>query len=235
MVVCPDLRGLGPIGDANASARGVSFAEHIKDVLSLVKELGGVVDLAGVSLGGRIALAVAAEDPSSVRRLVLSGVGLERDARGRAVLEGWKRILSLPRASEEARKDVASAYLWSAASAVYARPFLEKNSQHLPGWLDLAASTFNVEGALEVLKNTHFDSEDALSVRGSVLRLKHRPVQGLVLCGDSDVISPPEQAKGLAELAGFALTIIPSAGHMANTESPQAWAGAVKHFTEVKE
>src|SRR4051812_9651089 len=65
-VVRPDMRGFGesPLGDG--------ALDHASDVLALLDELGMQrLALLGSSLGGRVALEVAAREPARVTRLVL--------------------------------------------------------------------------------------------------------------------------------------------------------------------
>ncbi|ODU04270.1 MAG: hypothetical protein ABS81_11010 [Pseudonocardia sp. SCN 72-86] len=72
-VVCVDLRGHGESSWAPSGYRVRSMA---RDVHGLLAALGlGPVDLVGHSLGVRVAIAVASEDPSSVLRLALSDAG----------------------------------------------------------------------------------------------------------------------------------------------------------------
>ena len=66
--ITPDLRGFG---DSEASD-GYSVDDHADDVAALVDEMGlGNYVLVGHSMGGKIALALAARRPKELQRLVL--------------------------------------------------------------------------------------------------------------------------------------------------------------------
>ena len=68
-----DLRGHG----ASSRPGAYSVALMAADVASLLDAVGGAaVDLVGHSLGGLVALRVAAGRPDRVRRLVLEDVGM---------------------------------------------------------------------------------------------------------------------------------------------------------------
>ncbi len=67
--VAPDLRGHG---DSDKPAQGYSVHDYSADIVGLVRRLGlSDIVLVGSSLGGNTAMAVAAEQPDLVRRLVL--------------------------------------------------------------------------------------------------------------------------------------------------------------------
>jgi pimeloyl-ACP methyl ester carboxylesterase len=72
-VVAMDMRGHG---DSDWSKAGYRVRAMAEDVHGLLKALGlGPVDLVGHSAGVRVAIAVAAEAPTSVRRVALSDAG----------------------------------------------------------------------------------------------------------------------------------------------------------------
>jgi len=55
----------------------------------------------------------------------------------------------------------------------------------------------------------------------------------LVLAGDGDVLTSPEENRRIAEgIAGAQFRLIPSAGHMSNLEQPEAFTEAVATFLE---
>jgi pimeloyl-ACP methyl ester carboxylesterase len=74
-VVCPDLRGHGR---SDWSRDGYRVADFCSDLVGLLDSIGvGRVDVVGHSLGGRVALAVAASDRLQVDHVLLSDMGPE--------------------------------------------------------------------------------------------------------------------------------------------------------------
>lgn len=89
-----ELRGQGRHNTLNLN--NVSIPQHIKDFENLIVDklrISKPVDLCGFSFGGRVALAIAAKKPNLVRRVVLTGVPLTRNAEGRLIFRGWLNAL----------------------------------------------------------------------------------------------------------------------------------------------
>jgi pimeloyl-ACP methyl ester carboxylesterase len=77
-VVLPDLQGHGRTADID---RPIELPTLADDIAALVDHLGlDTPDVAGYSLGGGVALQVAARHPGKVRRAVLASAGIRRDA-----------------------------------------------------------------------------------------------------------------------------------------------------------
>ncbi|MCA9707118.1 MAG: alpha/beta fold hydrolase, partial [Myxococcales bacterium] len=83
-------------GSTTLDVSRVDLGQHVEDFVALVEALGlpTPLDLCGFSFGGRVSLAVAARHPALVRRLVLSGVGLDRGVIGRLIVDGWIAALA---------------------------------------------------------------------------------------------------------------------------------------------
>lgn len=63
--------------------------------------------------------------------------------------------------------------------------------------------------------------------------LREIRVPTLVVCGDEDVITPPAEARAMAEgIAGATLSIIPKCGHLPSVETPAAFAEVVRAFLD---
>ncbi|MGL5405775.1 MAG: alpha/beta fold hydrolase [Propionibacteriaceae bacterium] len=86
-VETPDLPGYG-------SAPGPFTADTaVAAVVRALRSTGGPADLVGLSLGARVALAAAAQEPSLVRSLVLMGVGDDVSPLGSRVQYMMMRLL----------------------------------------------------------------------------------------------------------------------------------------------
>ena len=75
------------------------------------------------------------------------------------------------------------------------------------------------------------------ALRGMAIRpdrreqLREIAAPALVVVGEEDVISPPEEARAMAEaLPNGRLAVIPGAGHLAPYEDPEAFNAAVLAF-----
>jgi pimeloyl-ACP methyl ester carboxylesterase len=74
-VAAPDFRGHG-LSDHVGAGGFYHFWDYVADVDAIIEELGGRVDLVGHSMGGTVAVLLAATAPERVRRLVLvEGLG----------------------------------------------------------------------------------------------------------------------------------------------------------------
>lgn len=104
-IVCPDLVGRGA-SDWLADPAGYVLRQYAADLSCLVEHLAaGGVDWVGTSLGGLVGMALAAEAPSPVRRLVVNDIG------------PWVPTAALQRLAvhlggDPAFEDLAAAQLW---------------------------------------------------------------------------------------------------------------------------
>ena len=88
-VVCPDVVGRGR-SDWLKDAMGYDFPLYVADMVTLLARLNAqTVHMLGTSMGGLIALGVAALDGSPVSKLVLNDVGPRLDPAGLARIAGY--------------------------------------------------------------------------------------------------------------------------------------------------
>ena len=74
-VVCPDVVGRGRSGRLRDPS-GYAIPQYVADMVTLIARLDvDSVDWLGTSMGGMIGMALAAQDDTPVRRLVLNDVG----------------------------------------------------------------------------------------------------------------------------------------------------------------
>jgi 2-succinyl-6-hydroxy-2,4-cyclohexadiene-1-carboxylate synthase len=202
--LAPDLRGHG----SASAARPVDFASVHADVLALAPDR---FTLAGYSMGGRIALALALSAPARVARLVLisASPGLadedERSAR---------------RAADEALADrieregiEAFAAFWSSLplfagqpAAIAAAAHAERRSQSPAG---LAAALRGLgTGAMEPLWD----------------RLPELAMPVTLIVGERDAKFRALGERMAGAIACAALHVVPGAGHAPQLEAPDAIA-----------
>jgi pimeloyl-ACP methyl ester carboxylesterase len=209
-LVVPDLRGSGATRD---DGQPLDLAVLAEDVLAVAGAAGcDTFDLAGFSLGGAVAAAVAAAAPDRVRALVLiAATGSGLDSRSRLQFEFWRDLYERD-ADLFARYWLLAGFSPAAVAAI------------APAELDRAA-TFPIEPGLvrQAMLNTRVDL-------GS--RLGGIRARTLVIGCAHDTIVPAARAAELAQAIPAAEYLELDTGHMVILESPQILARAlVAHFT----
>jgi 3-oxoadipate enol-lactonase len=212
--VAPDFRGLGRSPRGVPPARDVR--DHAQDVWALVDALGlGQVVLAGLSMGGYVALEAWRQRPASVRGLVLADTRAEPDTDE----AGAKRRVMQDKARREGVAAVVDAMLPGllGATTQVADPHL---AVQVRAWA-AEATPDGVVDALEALR-TRPDSRPDLGRIG---------IPTLVIVGEEDTLTPPAAARTIAEgIAGASLVTIAGAGHLANVEQPKAFNTALAEW-----
>jgi pimeloyl-ACP methyl ester carboxylesterase len=184
-----------------------SVSDYARSVVGLLDALGiEQAVVAGLSLGGAIALALALDAPARVAGLVLAGTG----ARLR-VSPAILRTTADPAALAAAAEGMADLAFGPAASPALRREFAEGLRASPPG---VAHAGF-----------VACDRFDALARLGEI----RAPT--LVVCGSEDRLTPPRFSEHLRDhIAGARLELVPGAGHMAVREAPDRVARAIASF-----
>jgi 3-oxoadipate enol-lactonase len=214
-VVTPDLRGHGR---SPAPVGSYSMEELAADVIELADRLGITEPMVvgGLSMGGYVALALALAYPRRLRGLMLVDTRAAADtpeaASGR--IESARRVLAAGSAAE-------------VIQALVPRLFAASTRQRHPE---------RIEPIVEMMRQTPVHG-----VAGALLGMAGRPdrraelgridVPTLVLVGEEDEISPPEEARAMAAaLPRGRLELVPEAGHLAPYENPAAVSDAMLRF-----
>lgn len=209
-VLKPDLPGRGETPAASAGT-----IEDSADFLAAVlAELPGPVGLAGFSMGGYVALALARRRPAALGALALV------DTRAAADDDAAK-----------AKRDEAIATVRSAGVAAIAEGLLPRLLSPLSisnrDLLDRARRIMlrqkpeTVEADLKAMR----DRPDA---RASLSEIA---IPTLVLVGEQDALTPPADSRAMADaIPGARLVTVPGAGHLAPMERPGAVAAALSDF-----
>jgi pimeloyl-ACP methyl ester carboxylesterase len=213
-LVAPDLAGLGSTDDHDRAS--VALDDYATDVMTLLDRLGiAHAVVAGVSLGGYVALALARLAPERLAGLVL--VDTKAPADGPEARDGRARMLEV--LSERGTAGVADAMIPKLLG--------ETSRRERPS---LVAEVRSM-----VLTN------DPEGVRRAILRLRDRPdatpvlatvaVPALVVVGEEDAVTPPAEAERLAQgIPGARLERIPGAGHLSTLEQPAAFGRVLGDF-----
>ncbi|MFD0900627.1 alpha/beta fold hydrolase [Actinomadura sediminis] len=202
-----DAPGYGPSPDP-ASAPGMSgYAEA---AAALVDEPAHVV---GVSWGGVIATRLAAERPGLVRSLVLVGSsrGSGRTPGGRAAMAArGPELRRLGPAEFAARRGPRLLSPEAPPDLVYRVVSAMARAIRMPGYAFAAAAMAGT---------------DHSAVLGTL------DVPALVLAGDRDTVTGPDESRAIAAaLPGARLEILPGAGHATNQERPDEFNRIVLGF-----
>jgi pimeloyl-ACP methyl ester carboxylesterase len=207
-VVTPEFPGLGD-AEAHTGASVDGFADAVAERIAGLP--GGRAMVGGLSLGGYVALALAARHPDRVAALVLSNTRAEPD-------------------TEE-----AAAGRHASAAQVRTEglgPFLDGFVPRMVAPGDLAAlhavraiadaqNPEAVAGALEALAGRADRRPDLAAMR----------MPALVIAGSEDGLTPPALSEAMvAALPDARLHVVEGAGHLTALERPGEWAATVRPF-----
>jgi pimeloyl-ACP methyl ester carboxylesterase len=213
-VIAPDLRGHG---DSDAPEGPYSMDQLADDAIALLDSLGLTQPavVAGLSMGGYVALALYRRYPSRVAGLILAATKAGADSPEAQA----NREKSAALAREKGVEAIADAMLPKMlAPATYAaNPGLVAEVRAIM----VAAPLNGVVGDLLGMK-VRPDSTD-------LLPQITRPV--LVIHGQDDQLIPPREAEAThAALPNARLVLVPNAGHLLNLEQPETFNAEVRTF-----
>lgn len=202
-VLALDLPGHG----ASPGPSHTTVPGYVRSVVGFLDALGVErAAVAGLSMGGAVALTLALDHPARVAALVLADTG--------ARLRVSPAILAAtadPAALATGADDMAASSFGPGASPALRRELADELRAAAPG-----------------VVHGDFLACDAFDV---LARLGELRVPALVVCGTEDRFAPPRYAEYLRDhIAGARLELVPGAGHMAVREAPARVAGAVAVF-----
>ncbi len=214
-VVAPDLRGLGRSTDGGDDAPAT--VERYADDLACVLDALGIerAVVGGLSMGGYVAFAFWRRHRARVRALVLADTraGADDEA-GRAKRRDMMRV---------AREEGAAAVAERSIEGMVGRT-TRRRSPELVEDVRAMLARQPVDGIVRALQAMH-DRPDATADLATI------DVPTLVLVGDEDALTPPDQARLLHEgIAGSRLEIVEGAGHVSPLERPAAANHLLREF-----
>jgi pimeloyl-ACP methyl ester carboxylesterase len=174
----------------------------------------GPVAVAGHSMGGRVAMQMAAMAPHRIERLCLMDTGAHPVAPGEAA----KRQVLLDVADAEGMDGVVREWL---------PPMVAPSRLHDRALMNELESLVR-RASVDILKG----QTRALLTRADGLeQLKALCCPTAFIAGDLDLWSPPHQHRQMQTLVpGATLTVIPDCGHMAPAERPGAVTEALQQW-----
>lgn len=171
---------------------------------TLLNEHSGDLLLCGASMGGMLAMEVARQAPSRIRGLALLGTNARPEAPGmRQLREAAIAFFEQGRAEEVLKLNLPMAFHKSRAN----------DTALMRTYLDFVMAA----GAQQLIQQNR-----AVMARPDArLHLPLVACPTLVLCGDSDQLTPPECSREIAALVpGAGLNLIVDCGHMLTMERP---------------
>jgi 3-oxoadipate enol-lactonase len=207
-VIVPDLRGYG--ASPGAVAQWADFADDLIGLLDGLRVPHAVV--AGLSMGGQIALELHRRHPGRVAGLLLA----DTMAAGEP---------------DRAQRRAAAARLLDEGMDPYAVEVLYRMvTPRAPGSVAdhvLAMMRATDPAGAAAAQRARADRPDHLP------RLASVAVPTVVVVGAEDEFTPPSDARAIAErVPGAELMIIDGAAHLPNIEQPDAFNGALRHLLD---
>ena len=225
--------GLGPHYDAT-TAPDVSLPAQARRLLQVVEHVfggggdsttSGEIDFAGFSLGGRIAMATAAaaldtttttsHSTTTVRKLHLTGVALQRSNEGLMELDKWKDLL---------RRDDMPGFAEAAIRMSYSNV-----PRNLETWIGGLCNNHRREGLLALLEQAH-DETGPYSVSNLADRIRCQ--SGRLVVGTEDRMAPPMYVGKLAQALGWPDPLLIDGAHAIPLEAPPAWRADVLELVD---
>jgi pimeloyl-ACP methyl ester carboxylesterase len=215
-VIAPDFRGFGQSADAaNGTFTIETLADDVHELLGTFGATPAVV--AGCSMGGYVALALAAKYPADLKGLILVDTKAEADT-GEA-REGRQKMIELVRKSGAAGIAEQMLPKMLAKDAAEKRPNVAKRLRELME----SCPPETIAHALAAMRDRPDRSGELAAIQ----------VPTLILVGDGDQVTPPKVAEAMhAKIAGSTLTVISGAGHMTPMEQPELVNRAIREFAE---
>jgi pimeloyl-ACP methyl ester carboxylesterase len=213
-VIAPDLRGFGASGVTPGKVTMSAMADDLAALLQAM-EIREPICLCGLSMGGYVAWQFWSRHPDRLSHLILCDTRAVADSQ--PVARG--RLLMAQSVEETGPEPVAETMI--------PKLFASRTLEQQP---DL------VEQTRRVILGTH-PAGIAAAQRGMAERpdmtdrLSQIRVPTLVLCGQQDAISPPDEMREISRaLPQATFALIPDAGHMAPLEQPDEVNRAISSF-----
>lgn len=213
-VLTPDQRGFGgsPLGDDQPSLDvAADDVAALLDVKAIERAVVG-----GLSMGGYVAMAFARRHPERLAGLVLADTKASAD--------------SDP--ARDKRERIARAVLQAGDAAV----LLEEVLPTLLGDTSERERPEVVAAVRQMVTDAPAPAvawaQRAMAARPeSFTSLRSAGVPTLVIVGEEDRLSPPDEAQQIvAAVPGAELRSIAAAGHLSAVETPEAFSSAVRDF-----
>lgn len=212
-VITYDVRGHGEsgIGDGQYT---IEF--FVDDLMALLDHLRvGKVVIAGLSMGGYIALRATERHPDRFRALILCDTRSEADGNEGKI----KRAQQAGIVKRDGMKSFANTFVPAL--------FYKKTEQENPAVVELIRSIVERASPLAVAGTL-----TALAARtDTTAALYNITIPALILVGQHDTLTPPSASEAMKQkLPNARLNILPRSGHLSNLENPEEFNSHVLKF-----
>ncbi|MEN9538377.1 MAG: hypothetical protein RLZZ126_612 [Pseudomonadota bacterium] len=212
--VLPGLQGGLPAGGCTVSQVHSQFASIETMAAGLLDRHPGPLVLCGASMGGIIAMEAARQAPERIAGLALLGTNARPETEDmRRLRSGAIAFFEAGRALEVLQLNLPMAF----------HPVHAGHAGLTQTYLDMVMAA----GSAQLVAQNR-----AIMARPDArLHLPQRRCPTLVLCGESDQLTPPECSREIAALVPHAqFHLVEKAGHMLTLEQPEAVAGFLLEF-----
>jgi len=219
-VIVPDMRGRG-LSARDRNFNNYQIPVYLQDVVTLLAGLGAArVTIIGTSMGGLMAMLLAATQPKLVSRIVLNDVGPEVDPRGLERIRGYAGraapVRSWAEAAAQVRADYESAWptLSDARWDEIARLSYSANAQGVP---EVDADPL----IGEPLRNTSAAAPDLWPFWGALAHVPTLAIRG----AHSDVLSAATLQRMQRTKPDLEVLTVANRGHAPLLDEPECVAG----------
>ena len=226
-VIVPDMRGRG-LSARDRNFNNYQIPVYLQDVLTLLAGLGAAqASIIGTSMGGLMAMLLAATQPKLVSRIVLNDVGPEVDPRGLERIRGYAGraapVRSWAEAAAQVRADYESAWpnLSDARWDEIARLSYRANAQGVP---EVDADPL----IGEPLRNTSAAAPDLWPFWGALAHVPTLAIRG----AHSDVLSAATLQRMQRTKPDLEVLTVANRGHAPLLDEPECVA-AIDAFLSV--
>jgi YbgC/YbaW family acyl-CoA thioester hydrolase len=213
--IAPDLRGMG---QSDAPDLGYSMKIYAGDLAALLDVLGvDDVVICGHSMGGYVTFEFLRQWRSRVKGLILVDTRAEADSPETRRARDSAATLARERGAAAIAEMMVPQML---------SPLTQKRHDVVERVRAIMAGTpvSGIIGALAAMR----DRESSETLLPSLMGLPT-----LVIAGDSDTLTPPDQARAMAgAIPGAQLALVPGAGHLPPVEQPAETTDRLRAFLQ---
>jgi pimeloyl-ACP methyl ester carboxylesterase len=216
-LIAPDNRGCGRTTPQTAP---ISIAAMAADAVAVLDACGvAQVDVLGHSMGGLIAMDVAARFPQRVRRLALAGACAAPAPRTQALM---LELAAVREAGMDKAQWFRLLFPWLFAPAFFRDPAAILEAGVLSASYPFAQSDAGFRAQLNALHGY-----DGLAQAAQV------KAPTLVLCGADDLLFTPDQSRAsFAAIAERREIVLPNAAHSLHWDQPELFVKCVEDFLQ---